>query len=162
MNSDQKKFAKRMTSWFWFKLFGLSKLPLSIFSGFKIIKLNDKESITAVNYKWLNKNPFRSTFWAVLGMAAELSTGAYALLATLGKNESVAVILVSTKAEFLKKATDVSTFTCEDWIAFNSVVDKAIETNESQTITSKAVGVNKDGDTIATFEFTWSFKKREN
>ena len=94
-------------------------------------------------------------------MTAELSTGAYALLATQGKDESVAVILVSTQAEFIKKATDVSTFTCTDWHEFDTAADKAIATNEPQTATGKAIGINSAGETIANFDFTWSFKKRD-
>ncbi len=162
MNPAQIKFCKKTTNWFLFKLYGLGKLPLSVFTGFRIIELNEEKCVTRVKYKWLNKNPFRSTYWAVLGMAAELATGVYALLATLGKEESVSVILVSTRAEFLKKATDVSTFTCEDWNAFNAAADKAVKKNEPQTATGAAVGLNKAGETVANFEFTWSFKKRED
>jgi hypothetical protein len=93
-------------------------------------------------------------------MAAELSTGAYALIATKGKDESVAVILVSTRAEFLKKATGTSTFTCTDWNEFDNAATNAIKTNEAQTVTGKSIGVNNEGEEIARFEFTWSFKKR--
>ena len=161
MNETQKQFCKKMTKWFLFKLYGLRKLPLSVLTGFKIIELSETKCVTRVKYKYLNKYPFRSTFWAVLGMTAELSTGAYALLATQGKDESVAVILVSTQAEFIKKATDVSTFTCTDWHEFDTAADKAIATNEPQIATGKTIGINSAGETIAHFDFTWSFKKRD-
>jgi hypothetical protein len=161
MNEIQKKYCKKMTNWFMFKLFGLGKLPLSVLTGFKIIELNESKCVTSVKYKWLNKNPFRSTFWAVLGMAAELSSGAYALLATQGKGESVAVILISTKAEFLKKATGTNTFTCTDWTKLETAANRAIESNEPQTVLCETVGIDDKGEPIARFEFTWSFKKRE-
>ena len=85
-----------MTNWFLFKVYAIQKLPLAFLTGFKIVELDELKCVTRVKYSYLNKNPFRSTFWAVLGMAAELSTGAYALLATKGKEESIAVILVGT------------------------------------------------------------------
>ncbi|MBT3519501.1 MAG: DUF4442 domain-containing protein [Candidatus Marinimicrobia bacterium] len=151
-----------MTNWFWFKLYALGKLPLPLFTGIKITELNEEKCVTSVKYKWLNKNPFRSTYWAVLGMAAELSSGAYALLATQGKSESVAVILVSTKAEFLKKATGTSTFTCMDWTKLETVANRAIESNEPQIVLCETVGIDDKGEPIARFEFTWSFKKREH
>ena len=94
-------------------------------------------------------------------MAAELSTGAYALLATKGKEESIAVILVATRAEFVKKATGVTTFTCSNWFEFDKAVGRAIETGEPQTATGKSIGSNSDDETIAIFEFTWSFKIRD-
>ena len=160
MNEVQQKFCRKMTNWFLFKLFAIKKLPLAFLTGFKIIELNESQCVTCVTYKYLNKNPFRSTFWAVLGMAAELSTGAYAILATRGKNESVAMILVSTRGEFVKKATGVTTFTCTDWHEIETAANRATETNEPQIAKSISKGFNTEGETIATFEFTWSFKKR--
>jgi len=161
MNKIQYKFCRKMTNWFLFKAYAVQKLPLALLTGFKIVELDELKCVTRVKYSYLNKNPFRSTFWAVLGMAAELSTGAYALLATKGKEKNVAVILVGTNAEFVKKATCTTTFTCNNWLEFDKAACRAIETGEPQTATGRSVGLNKDGETIALFEFTWSFKTRE-
>ncbi|HIE78697.1 MAG TPA: thioesterase, partial [Candidatus Thioglobus sp.] len=65
-----------MTNWFLFKAYVIQKLPLAFLIGFKIVELDESKCVTYVKYRYLNKNPFRSTYWAVLGMAAELSTGA--------------------------------------------------------------------------------------
>jgi hypothetical protein len=161
MNEIQKKFCSKMTNWFLFKAYAIQKLPLAFLTGFKIVELDESKCVTRVKYRYLNKNPFRSTFWAVLGMAAELSTGAYALLATKGKEESIAVILIDNHAEFVKKATGVTTFTCSNWLAFEKAVGRAIETGEPQAATGRSIGVNSKGETIALFEFTWSFKIRD-
>ena len=161
MNETQKKFCRKMTNWFLFKTYAIQKLPLAFLTGFKILKLDESKCITRVKYSYLNKNPFRSTFWAVLGMAAELSTGAYALLATKGKEKSIAVILVGAHAEFVKKAAGVTTFTCSNWFEFDKAVARAIETGEPQTAIGRSIGLNSNGETIALFEFTWSFKIRD-
>jgi hypothetical protein len=161
MNETQKKFCKNMTNRLLFKAYTIQKLPLALLTGFKIIELDESKCVTRVKYSYLNKNPFRSTFWAVLGMAAELSTGAYALLATKGKEKSIAVILVATNAEFVKKATGVTTFTCSNWLELDSAAGQAIKTGEPQLATGRTIGSNSDGDTIALFEFTWSFKIRD-
>jgi hypothetical protein len=161
MNETQKTFCSKMTNRFLFKAYAIQKLPLALLTGFKIIELNELKCVTCVKYSYLNKNPFRSTFWAVLGMAAELSTGAYALLATKGKEKSIAVILVATHAEFVKKATGITTFTCNNWLEFDKAVGRAIKTGEPQIATGRSVGSNGDGETIALFEFTWSFKIRD-
>ena len=161
MNETQKKFCSNLTNWFLFKVYAIQKLPLAFLTGFNIVELDDSKCVTCVKYSYLNKNPFRSTFWAVLGMAAELSTGAYALLATKGKKESIAVILVGTHAEFVKKATGITTFTCSNWLEFDKAVGRAIETGEPQIATGRSIGSNSDGETIALFEFTWSFKIRD-
>ena len=150
-----------MTNRFLFNAYAIQKLPLALLTRFKIVELDESRCVTRVKYGYLNKNPFRSTFWAVLGMAAELSTGAYALLATKGKEKSIAVILISTHAEFVKKATGVTTFTCSNWLEFDKAAGRAIETGKPQTATGTSTGSNSDGDTIALFEFTWSFKIRD-
>ena len=150
-----------MTNRFLFKAYAIQKLPLALLTGFKIIELNELKCVTCVKYSYLNKNPFRPTFWAVLGMAAELSTGAYALLATKGKEKSIAVILVATHAEFVKKATGITTFTCNNWLEFDKAGGREIKTGEPQIATGRSVGSNEDGETTALFEFTWSFKIRD-
>ena len=71
------------------------------------------------------------------------------------------MILVDTNAEFVKKATGVTTFTCSNWFEFDKAADRAIETGEHQTAIGRAIGSNSDGETIALFEFTWSFKIRD-
>jgi hypothetical protein len=71
------------------------------------------------------------------------------------------VILVETHAEFVKKATGVTTFTCSNWFEFDKAVGQAIETGEPQTATGRSIGLNSDDETVAIFEFTWSFKKRD-
>ena len=71
MNKEQNKFVKRVKSRFLFKLFTIAKLPLAFISGLKVLDLDENQCSTSVGYKYLNKNPFQSTYFAVLNMAAE-------------------------------------------------------------------------------------------
>ena len=160
MRNEQKAFAKQVTNKFLFKLFSISKLPLAFISGLKVLDLDENQCSTSVGYKYLNKNPFQSTYFAVLNMAAELSTGVLALLATKGRAPSVAVIIVSMKADFQKKAIDTITFSCSDGEKLFRAVDKAIETKEPQTATVVTAGKNENGEIVSACEFTWSFKER--
>jgi hypothetical protein len=93
-------------------------------------------------------------------MAAELSTGAIALLAAEGRHQSVAKIITSMKADFVKKATGRTKFTCTEGKKLFGAVDKAIAAKESQVETVSSVGCDESGDVVAHFEFTWSFKQR--
>ena len=99
-------------------------------------------------------------YFSVLNMAAELSTGVLALLATKGRDPSVAVIIVSMRADFKIKAIGTITFTCSDGEKLFQAVDKAIETREPQTATATTIGKNENGEIVSTCEFTWSFKER--
>ena len=160
LNREQLLLLNRINNHFFFKLFSIVKLPLAFLTGLKIVKLNGDECITSVRLKYLNKNPFRSTYFAVLSMASELSTGAIALLASEGRHPSVAKIITSMKADFVKKATGRTIFTCAEGKKLFSAVDKAIEGKEAQVETVSSVGCDESGDVVAHFEFTWSFKQR--
>ena len=160
LNREQLLLLNRINNRFLFKLFSIVKLPLAFLTGLKIVKLNGDECITSVRLKYLNKNPFRSTYFAVLSMAAELSTGAIALLAAEGHHPSVAKIITSMRADFVKKATGRTKFTCAEGEKLFSAVDKAIETKEARLETVSSVGCDENGDVVARFEFTWSFKQR--
>ncbi|HVG41559.1 MAG TPA: hypothetical protein VM888_08095, partial [Chitinophagaceae bacterium] len=59
-----------------FKLFMLQKLPAALFSGLAVKSITEEECTVSVPYKWFTQNPFRSTYFACLSMAAEMSTGA--------------------------------------------------------------------------------------
>lgn len=143
-----------------FKLMLFKILPMGFLSGMKITALNEELCSVSVPYKNLNKNPFKSTFWAVLGMAAEMSSGGLMTLYTHKQKPSIAMLVADCKGEFVKKATDVTTFTCSDGALIKAKIIEAIKTNEPQTIPTTMVGTNKAGEVIANFSFTWTIKAR--
>ncbi len=144
-----------------FKLLLFKILPMGFLSGMKIEELTEEKCVVSVPYKRLNKNPFRSTFWAVLGMAAEMSSGALMTMYTYKQKPSISMLVANCKGEFVKKATDVTTFTCEDGKLIREKIIEAIQTNEGQTIPTKMTGRNKAGEVVALFEFTWTIKARK-
>ena len=50
------------------------KLPAAYLCGVRTKHIDNETCIVGVTHKWVNKNPFKSMFWAVQGMAAEFST----------------------------------------------------------------------------------------
>ena len=105
---------RRMLNPFLMRGFFLAKLPLALVAGLKVRELDDDRCVTSVPYGWRTTNPFRSTYFAALSMAAELSTGGLALLATELAGAPVALLIVNLTASFGKKATALATFTCAD------------------------------------------------
>ena len=109
-------------------------------------------------YKWVSQNPFRSTYFACLAMAAEMTTGVLGLMQITGRKPAVSMLVVSIEGNFFKKATDVTSFVCENGKEFERLVDEAIATGESKTIIATSIGRNKAGEIVAEFYITWSFK----
>lgn len=159
LNAKQQKFLERLGNGFLFRFFLLLKLPLGFFSGMRIKKLSPEQCVATVPYGWMTRNPFASTYFAALSMAAELSNGALALMAVEGTN--VAVIIVNMEAQFIKMAKNTTTFTCNDGAALFEAVEKAKATGEVVTARVYTEGISEDGIVVAKFHFTWSFKARK-
>src|SRR4030043_2033681 len=87
-----------------FKIVMLFQVPLDFMIGMRLRELNEDSCKVSVPYRWLNKNPFKSTFWAVLGMAAEMSTGALVMMYTYKLNPSVSIIVGDCSGGFFAKA----------------------------------------------------------
>ena len=160
MNTEQKKLLKRYNNRLLVKTISIFKLPMAFLAGLKIVHIDEEVCRVSTRLTFLTKNPFRSTYFAVLSMAAELSTGLYALLFTTGIQPSVAVIITGLNARFLKKATGTTIFTCREGEKLRQAVVQALETGEPAATTVKSIGKNEAGETVAEFEFTWSFKQR--
>ena len=96
----------------------LFKLPAAWLSGVRLTLINDSKCEVKVKFKWINQNPYRSMFWAVQGMAAELTTGMLLTKCIQDSNANISMLLVSNKSSFRKKAVGKITFT---WCIFHSV-----------------------------------------
>lgn len=160
LNPGQKKIVSRLTKGSLLSIFLFKNLPMAWLAGLRVKELTAEKCITSIPYKRLNKNPFRSTYFAVLSMGAEFSTAVSCSLAVTGKKPSVALIIVDLKATFLKKATDRVYFTCADGTKAFDAVEKCITSGQAETATLRSIGKMNDGTVVAEFEFTWSFKQR--
>lgn len=143
-----------------FRFYLLSKIPSAFFTGVRIKSISEAKCAVTVPFKWFTTNPFHSTYFACLSMAAEMSTGALAMMHIYQRTPSVSMLLIEMSGEYYKKATGITTFLCKDGIALRDVVEEAISANGSNTITVQTMGTNEEGELIATFTFTWSFKVR--
>jgi hypothetical protein len=161
MSAAVAAFTRMMKHPIKFRMFLLTKLPSAYFTGVRIKDADAKKCVTTVPYKWFSKNPFRSTYFASLAMAAEMSTGALALAHLYKRRPSVSMLLVKLEAEYYKKATDKTTFVCEDGELFQIAIEQTITSGEARTVTAKSIGTNIAGETVAQFFVTWSFKARQ-
>jgi hypothetical protein len=161
---DEKKlkfFQRLLNNRVFFKISLLFQVPLNFMTGMRLRELNEKSCKVSVPYRWLNKNPFKSTFWAVLGMAAEASTGILVMMYTYKLDPSISVIVGDCSGEFIAKAKNLTTFVCNDGERIAETIKKAIKTGEPQEVLCQTVGYSKAGEEIARFTFTWKMKKRE-
>lgn len=142
-------------------LFLAFKLPSAYLTGVRLSSIDEKQCTTTVKHRWINQNPFRSMFWAVQGMAAELATGALVMEQIRSQEKPISMLVANNKANFSKKARGRITFKCEDGQAIKAAIAKAVETGEGQTCWMHSVGTDAAGDVVSTFDFEWTVKLKQ-
>ncbi len=144
-----------------FNRFIIFKLPAAFFCGVRVKELNSEMCISKVKFKWVNQNPFKSIYFAVLAMAAELSTGVLLLKKTKESNYKFSTLVIGLNGEFYKKAIGKIHFTCSEGKNLDDSIKKAIISNKGEAFKLSSIGVDEVGDEVAKFEFMWSIKIKE-
>lgn len=135
------------------------KLPAAWFMGVRIKRITAERGEVILPYGWRSQNPFNSIYFAAQAAAAELSTGALAILALEGRGK-ISMLVSRVEMEFTKKATSATTFTCAQGAEVFEVVERAIQTKEPQTITMVSHGVQATGELVSITKITWTFKAK--
>jgi len=155
-----QEFLKLVRNRWKFSFFLFSKLPAAWLAGVRVKYMDEKRAEVTVPFKWLTQNPFRSTYFACLAMAGEMSTGLLAMGHSYKRQPNVSMLVVSLEGEFHKKATGITKFVCEDGDAIREIIEEAIITKEPRSIRAKSNGLNEAGELVATFFIVWSFKAK--
>jgi len=142
-------------------IFLMFKLPSAYFCGVRTKLIDDTNCIVFVKHRWINQNPFNSMFWAVQGMAAELSTGALVMFKIKESGRNISMLVANNNASFSKKAKGLITFECNEGHLIDSAIDKAIKTGEGQTFWMQSKGTNEEGIVVSSFNFEWTIKVKD-
>ena len=137
-----------------------SKLPLAAFAGLRVRRLDDQGAEVSLPAGWKTQNPFGSTYFAALAMAAEMSTGAPALWFIENSGEKISSLVTAISAKFTKKATSEARFVFRDGPAMRAAIDQAVKSGEPVVFTARSIGTQRDGTQVAEFAVEWSFKRR--
>ena len=155
-------FLKLATHPFKLRLFLLSKLPSAYFSGVRVRYIDEDKAVVTVPYIWFSTNPFRSTYFACLAMAAEMSTGILAMAHTYEQKPSVSLLVLKIEGSFHKKADGLTTFTCDEGKRIQQMIAEARSGGKPTQVTVRSVGTNKSDEVVADFSITWGFKVRQS
>jgi hypothetical protein len=160
MNAGFANFRSKIMNPVSYRLFLLSRLPLVYFTGIKIAELNEESCTTVARYSWLNQNPFRSMYFAVMNMAAELSTGVLCMGNIFQQTPAVSMLVVRTEAVYHKKAVGKISFTCKDGASIANLIQQTKNTGEAYQVRCYSVATNQIGETVGEFWITWSLKAK--
>lgn len=160
MNAQTASFIKLIRHPFKFPLFLFAKLPSAYFAGVRIRHIDEKSCKVTVPFKWFSQNPFRSTYFACLSMAGEMSTGALGMAHSYKSKPSVSMLVIRVDSEYFKKAIGRTEFSCDDGDLIRTMIEETMETGEARTAKCRSIGRNSDGEVVAEIYVTWSFKRK--
>jgi acyl-coenzyme A thioesterase PaaI-like protein len=143
-----------VTLWMW------RMLPLAAFAGLRITRLDEEACTVRLPGGWRTRNPFGSAYFAAQAMAAEMSTGAPALVLREDAPRPVSMLILGLRASYTRRLTGPGTFTCADVPAIASAIARAATTDEPQVLLTRSTGKDAAGLVVAEFEVDWSFKRR--
>ncbi|MBK9983232.1 MAG: DUF4442 domain-containing protein [Saprospiraceae bacterium] len=158
--SFNKKLSKQLTTPWKMRMWMLRRLPMGLISGMVIDSLDENGCRVMLKDRLWIRNPFGSVFWAVMGMAAELSTGALVYAYVSGTNTKY--ILTGVKGEFLKKVRGKSYYFCNSGQEVQLQLDSLRTPGETLTISLPVTAHDQAGQKVASFEFYWQLKRTDN
>ena len=142
-------------------LFMLKELPAAYFAGVRVEELSIEKAITRVKHRWINQNPFKSIYFAVLAMAAELSTGVLVMQAIRNSSKQFSMLVVENQSVFHKKAIGKITFICDDGKKLSAEMEACkTSENKARSFWMTSIGKNQQGEEVAAFYFKWSIKQK--
>ena len=151
------RLAKALLSPVKLRLWMLKNLPMAVPTGMIIVELNEEQCTVRLKDHWWLRNPFRSVYWAVISMAAELSTGA--LLYAYCSGIQIQFILVEVRAKFYKKLRGKSFYFCRAGQEIHQEINALQNTSEARMVIIPALVLNESEEIVAQFEFYWQVRK---
>ena len=161
MNPHFNRFKNIITSPIQFKFFLLSKLPAAFFAGLSIQEFTTTKSVVRVKHSWLTQNPFRSMYFAVEAMAAEMASGMLVFGQVYKRQPAISMLVVKMEVDFVKKATGIILFTCDEGEKIQEQINQSIQDGEAKTFICTSTGKNELNETVAVFNITWSVKAKK-
>jgi len=135
-----------------------AKLPSAYWSGVRVSSIDEDKCVVQVKHKWFNQNPFKSMYFAVQAMAAELSTGALVMLHIQNSRKKISMLVANNNGSYTKKATGKITFTCIEGLKIKEAIQLAIQTGEGQMFWLQSIGIDESGDQVSVMNFEWTIK----
>lgn len=140
-----------------FRIFTFRLMPTAWIAGLSVKQLDDKICITSIPGGWRSQNPFKTMYWAVQGMGAELSTGAAPFALSKSMSKKLRMFVVGTEAKFTKRAKGKIQFTCKDNSIARDAIEESMETGMSVDCELKTVGTDISGNIVSEWIFKWNF-----
>lgn len=144
-------------------LYGLIKIPLVLFVNPRVIENSEKKFVMKIPLTYRTKNHLNSMYFGAMGIGAELSVAAPAVIAITESKQKIDFVFKEYSAKYLKRAEGDVHFVCDEAAAVTQLIEEAKSNPEriERKFTGYAVvpKVNET-DPVMTYEITLSVRNR--
>jgi len=135
-------------------------MPLGAFAGLQIVSVNPESCTVRLPGGWRTQNPFKTTYWAAQGMAAEMATGVIPIAYVRASEVPIRMILAGTEAAFTKRCKTDSRFEHQAGQIVLEAMSETLRTGRSVECLLESKGYDEAGDCVSSWFFKWSFRAR--
>lgn len=144
-------------------LYGLMKIPLVLFVSPRVIEAGEKRFVLKIPLSYRTKNHLNSMYFGALGIGAELSIAAAAVMAIAESKQKIDFVFKDFCANYLKRAEGDVHFVCDEVEVVRAMIEEAKVNPEriERKMKGYAVVPKKDpADPVMTYELTLSVRNR--
>ena len=148
---------KSLTGRIKFRIFTALSMPAAWFSGLRLDVLNGDKCVTSLPGGWRSQNPFKTMYWAVQGMAAEMSTGAFPFAISRSISQNLRMYVIGVESDFIKVARGKIVFYCSNLFDAYNAIEETIRTKKSVKCDLISTGKDSSGEVVSKWIFKWNF-----
>jgi len=141
------------------RVFAATRVPMLAMLWPRVVRIDARGVALRVPLNWRTRNHVRSQYLGAMVAAADLAAGLNAMRAIERAAAPVVLVFKDVHADFVKRATSHTTYTCDDGERVAAAVDECVRSGERVNVASDVVATSDvSGDVVARFTLTLSMK----
>lgn len=144
-------------------LYGLLKIPLVLFVSPRIVEATNKRFVVKIPLGYRTKNHLNSMYFGAMGIGAELSVAAAAVVAITESKQKIDFVFKDFSAQYVKRADGDVHFICEEVEVVQALIEESkVNANRIERKMKGYAIVPKVSTTepVMTYELTLSVRNR--
>ena len=157
MNMKNLKFTAFLNT------YGFFKIPLILFCSPRVVEMTKKKFVVKIPLGYRTKNHLNSMYFGALGIGAELSLVAPAVVAINESKQKIDFVFKDFSAQFLKRADGDVHFVCDEIEHVLSVIEESKTTPNRVERKMKGYAIvpkKSETEPVMTYELTLSVRNR--
>lgn len=144
-------------------LYGLLKIPLVLFVSPRVVEAGEKRFVLKIPLSYRTKNHLNTMYFGALGIGAELSIAAAAVVAISESKQKIDFVFKDYTGQYLKRAEGDVHFICDEVDQVRALIEESKTTPERLERKLKGYAVVpkvNPTEPVMTYELTLSVRNR--